>query len=181
MVSKIPSFVYLSTLQVVINCFRLGILNNCCSFCKENRVPNRAKQIYTMLDNIEQYKSQQLEKLRENYTQQVCFKNKHILIIFQNTYLDLTFTRMSTPSIFPWFQVNRIKDNCAQQMEWIQNSYQAQAKHLKDFRDIGTQHLTTLRDQYYDQVRVRTSHSNKKLFLITGTGYIKTFLQIRLI
>lgn len=53
-------------------------------------------------------------------------------------------------------QVNRIKDNCAQQMEWIQNSYQAQAKHLKDFRDIGTQHLTTLRDQYYDQVCVRT-------------------------
>lgn len=50
-------------------------------------------------------------------------------------------------------QVNRIKDNCAQQMEWIQNSYQSQAKHLKDFRDIGTQHLTTLRDQYYDQVR----------------------------
>lgn len=49
--------------------------------------------------------------------------------------------------------MNRIKDNCAQQMEWIQNSYQSQAKHLKDFRDIGTQHLTTLRDQYYDQVR----------------------------
>lgn len=40
-------------------------------------------------------------------------------------------------------------------MEWIQNSYQSQAKHLKDFRDIGTQHLTTLRDQYYDQVCVR--------------------------
>lgn len=39
-------------------------------------------------------------------------------------------------------------------MEWIQNSYQSQAKHLKDFRDIGTQHLTTLRDQYYDQVCV---------------------------
>lgn len=37
-------------------------------------------------------------------------------------------------------------------MEWIQNSYQTQSKHLKDFRDIGTQHLTTLRDQYYDQV-----------------------------
>lgn len=50
------------------------------------------------------------------------------------------------------FQVNRIKDNCAQQMEWIQGSYQSQTKHLKDFRDIGTQHLTTLRGQYCDQV-----------------------------
>lgn len=31
----------------------------------------RGKQIYSMLDSIEHYKSQQLEKLRENYTQQV--------------------------------------------------------------------------------------------------------------
>lgn len=34
----------------------------------------RARQIYAMLDNIEQYKSQQLERLRENYTQQVIEK-----------------------------------------------------------------------------------------------------------
>lgn len=37
-------------------------------------------------------------------------------------------------------------------MEWIQNSYQSQAKHLKDFRDIGQAHLSTLRGQYCDQV-----------------------------
>lgn len=37
-------------------------------------------------------------------------------------------------------------------MEWIQNSYQTQAKHLKDFRDISTQHITALRGQYFDQV-----------------------------
>lgn len=53
--------------------YRLGILNNCCSFCKRDRVSPRARQIYAMLDNIEQYKSQQLEKLRENYTLQVWF------------------------------------------------------------------------------------------------------------
>lgn len=50
-------------------------------------------------------------------------------------------------------QIHRIRDNCVQQMEWIQNSYQSQAKHLKDFRDIGSAHLTTLRGQYHDQVR----------------------------
>lgn len=50
---------------------RFGILNNFCSFCKRDKVSPRARQIYAMLDNIEQYKSQQLEKLRENYTQQV--------------------------------------------------------------------------------------------------------------
>lgn len=36
----------------------------------------RGKQIYSMLDSIEHYKSQQLEKLRENYTQQVSEKFK---------------------------------------------------------------------------------------------------------
>lgn len=70
-----------------------------------------------MLDSIDHYKSQQLERLRENYAQ----------------------------------QVNRIKENCAQQVEWIQSSYSNQTKHL---RDIGTQHITSFKDQYNDQVAI---------------------------
>ncbi|KAG5894441.1 hypothetical protein JTB14_014890 [Gonioctena quinquepunctata] len=108
---------------------KFGLLNNFCSFCKRDRVSPRARQIYAMLDNVEQYKSQQLERLRDNYTQ----------------------------------QVQRIKDNCAQQMEWIQNSYQSQAKHLKDFRDIGTAHLSTLRGQYCDQVKKVRDYSTTQL------------------
>lgn len=108
---------------------KLGILDHCCSFCKRDRVSPRAKQIYALLDNIEQYKSQQLERLRENYTMQVA----------------------------------RIRDNCAQQVEWIQGSYQSQAKHLKDFRDIGTQHLSTLREQYNDQVKKVRDYSTGQL------------------
>ncbi|XP_018572174.1 uncharacterized protein LOC108911666 [Anoplophora glabripennis] len=118
---------FVQFLRYIFNKF--GLLNNFCSFCKRDRVSPRARQIYAMLDNIEQYKSQQLEKLRENYTQ----------------------------------QVHRIRDNCAQQMEWIQNSYQSQAKHLKDFRDIGTQHLTTLRGQYCDQVKKVRDYSTTQL------------------
>ncbi|GLV35639.1 uncharacterized protein CBL_01211 [Carabus blaptoides fortunei] len=108
---------------------RFGIMNNCCSFCRRERVSPRAKQLYAMLENIEHYKSQQLERLRENYSQ----------------------------------QVQRIKENCAQQIEWIQSSYQSQAKHLKDFRDFGTQHLTTLRDQYGDQVKKVRDYSTSQL------------------
>lgn len=37
-------------------------------------------------------------------------------------------------------------------MEWIQNSYSTQATHLRNIRDIGTNHLTAMKDQYYDQV-----------------------------
>uniref|UniRef100_A0A182MC07 Uncharacterized protein n=1 Tax=Anopheles culicifacies TaxID=139723 RepID=A0A182MC07_9DIPT len=97
------------------------ICQNCCSYCyKNDKTSSKARQIYAMLDNIEHYKSQQLERLRDNYTQ----------------------------------QVHRIKDNCAQQVDWIQGSYSTQAKHLREIRDIGTHHLTTLRDQYYDQSSV---------------------------
>ncbi|XP_031341617.1 uncharacterized protein LOC116169615 [Photinus pyralis] len=114
-------------LRYILN--RFGILNHCCSFCKRDRTSPRARQIYDMLDNIEQYKSQQLEKLRENYAQ----------------------------------QVNRIKENCIQQVEWIQGSYQTQAKHFRDLREYGTQHLVTLRDQYYDQVRKVRDYSTGQL------------------
>lgn len=55
----------------------------------------------------------------------------------------------------PFFssKVSRIKENCAQQVDWIQSSYNNQSKHL---RDLGTQHITTLKDQYCDQVRIDT-------------------------
>lgn len=42
---------------------------NCCACCLRKKP--RAKHIFQMLDSIELYKSQQLERLRENYTQQV--------------------------------------------------------------------------------------------------------------
>ncbi|XP_049791735.1 uncharacterized protein LOC126199065 [Schistocerca nitens] len=60
-------------------------------------------------------------------------------------------------------QVHRIRDNCAQQVEWIQTSYQGQVKHLKDFRDYGTNHLTSIRDQYYDQIRRVRDYSTGQL------------------
>ena len=45
---------------------------NCCSYCyKNDKTKTKARQIYAMLDSIEHYKSQQLERLRENYAQQV--------------------------------------------------------------------------------------------------------------
>lgn len=128
------SFLALTLLiQALRRCFNhFGIidhiLTNCCTCCSCSRKP-RAKQIYAMLDNIEHYKSQQLEKLRENYTQ----------------------------------QVHRIRENCAQQVEWIQGSYSTQAKHLKDIRDIGTHHITSLKDQYCDQVKRVRDYSTSQL------------------
>ncbi|XP_039748065.1 immunoglobulin domain and leucine-rich repeat-containing protein 2-like [Pararge aegeria] len=109
---------------------RFRLLETCCSCCTcVNRDAPRSRQIYHMLDNIEQYKRQQLEKLRENYA----------------------------------VQVHRIKENCTQQMDWIQGSYTSQATHLRNIRDIGTNHLTAMKDQYYDQVKRVREYSTSQL------------------
>ncbi|XP_065358009.1 uncharacterized protein LOC135952133 isoform X2 [Calliphora vicina] len=114
-------------LRAIINKYRFCDKFFCCA-SRSKRSP-RSKQIYAMLDSIETYKSQQLEKLRENYAQ----------------------------------QVHRIRENCTQQVEWIQSSYTSQAKHLKEFRDIGSNHLTSLKDQYYDQVKKVRDYSTGQL------------------
>ncbi|XP_055916784.1 immunoglobulin domain and leucine-rich repeat-containing protein 2 [Eupeodes corollae] len=110
---------------------RYGLYYRICNVfvCVGRKKSPRAKQIYAMLDSIEHYKTQQLERLRENYAQ----------------------------------QVHRIRENCYQQVEWIQTSYTSQAKNLKGFRDIGSNHLTSLRDQYYDQMKKVRDYSNTQL------------------
>lgn len=110
--------------------YRFRLMETCCSCCTcVSRDAPRTRQIYSMLDNIETYKRQQLDKLRENYA----------------------------------VQVHRIKENCSQQMEWIQNSYSSQATHLRNIRDIGTNHLTAMKDQYYDQVKRVREYSTCQL------------------
>lgn len=50
-------------------------------------------------------------------------------------------------------QVQRIRENCVQQMERIQQGYSGQVKYLRGVRVYGTQQLSTIREQYNDQVR----------------------------
>lgn len=56
---------------------------NCCACCLRKKP--RAKHIFQMLDSIEHYKSQQLERLRENYAQQVSFHH----IVDSNIDIDM--------------------------------------------------------------------------------------------
>lgn len=66
----------------------------------------------------------------------------------------------TTPEINPGLfpppspQVVSIKESCYLQMERIRESYGGQTKHLKDLRDYSTQGLTTVKDQYLEQVRL---------------------------
>lgn len=114
-------------IRAIVN--RYGICDKFLCCASRSKKSPRSKQIYAMLDSIETYKSLQLEKLRENYAQ----------------------------------QVHRIRENCTLQVEWIQSSYTSQAKHLKEFRDIGSNHLTSLKDQYSDQVKKVREYSTGQL------------------
>lgn len=57
-------------------------------------------------------------------------------------------------SVYVLLQVHRIKENCTQQMDWIQGSYSTQASHLRNIRDIGSNHLSSMKDNYCDQVSI---------------------------
>ena len=61
----------------------------CCLFCCccKDQLPPKAKQLKSALESIETYRAQQLEKLRDNYAQQVndrnifyYFKKLHLII-----------------------------------------------------------------------------------------------------
>lgn len=69
--------------------------------------------------------------------------------------------------LFCRLQVHRIKENCAQQVEWIQGSYSNQTKHL---RDLGTHHIVALKDQYFDQVLKK-----KTVFFMTFSVFYENF------
>jgi hypothetical protein len=50
---------------------------SCCCEDEEDIVSPRSKQINQVLETIEQYKTLQLERLRDNYTQQVRDREMH--------------------------------------------------------------------------------------------------------
>lgn len=128
-------------------------METCCSCCTcVSRDAPRSRQIYNMLDNIEQYKRQQLDKLRENYAVQVSVDFNAPLFLASSVYTKVAC-----------LQVHRIKENCTQQMDWIQNSYSTQASHLRNIRDIGSNHLSSMKDNYYDQVRLQKIFVSKSL------------------
>lgn len=78
------------------------------------------------------------------------------VVFYANKWCNILFI------YFVLIKVHRIRENCAQQVEWIQSSYTTQAKHLKEFRDLGSSHLTALKDQYYDQVNLYSYQCNRK-------------------
>nr|XP_029732602.1 LOW QUALITY PROTEIN: uncharacterized protein LOC109402493 [Aedes albopictus] len=123
------------------------ICQNCCSYCyRTDKTSSKARQIYAMLDNIEHYKSQQLERLRENYTQQVhrikdnCAQQvewiqdgystqaKHLREI-----RDIGTHHLTTLRDQYYDQVRRVRDYSTSQLNWVRENYVFQRNKIRKF------------------------------------------------
>ncbi|CRK98115.1 CLUMA_CG011483, isoform A [Clunio marinus] len=123
------------------------ICMNCCSLCYRNdKTKTKARQIYAMLDSIEHYKSQQLEKLRENYNQQVAKIRENCTQQcdwIQNSYSsqaknlrdirDIGSHHISSMRDQYNDQVRRVRDYSTGQLNWVRENYVFQRNKIRKF------------------------------------------------
>ncbi|XP_031623314.1 uncharacterized protein LOC116340792 isoform X2 [Contarinia nasturtii] len=141
------SFLILTLIvQAIRRCFiRFNIVNkiamNCCTCCLRKKP--RAKHIMQMLDSIEHYKSQQLERLRENYTQQVhrikenCAQQVEWI---QGSYTSQTKHLREVGShgitaVADTYhdQLRRVRDYSTGQLNWVRENYVFQRNKIRKF------------------------------------------------
>ncbi|XP_059481024.1 leucine-rich repeat and immunoglobulin-like domain-containing nogo receptor-interacting protein 3 [Neocloeon triangulifer] len=121
---------------------------NCCPCCDEEDSPRspRSRQVNQVLETIEQYKKQQLERLRDNYTQQVhrikenCTQQvdwiresytgqiKHL-----KDFRDFGTTHITSIRGQYYEQVKRVRDYSTNQLNWVRENYVFQRNRIKKF------------------------------------------------
>lgn len=132
--------------QGLRRCFeRFGVINallmNCCACCMREK--SRAKQIFLMLDSIEHYKSQQLERLRENYNQQVHRIKENCaqqIDWIQSSYSnqakhlrDISTHHLTAMKDQYSDQVKRVRDYSTGQLSWVRENYVFQRNKIRKF------------------------------------------------
>ncbi|CAB3225548.1 unnamed protein product [Arctia plantaginis] len=139
--------------------YRFRLLETCCSCCTcVNREAPRSRQIFCMLDNIEQYKRQQLEKLRENYAVQVhrikenCTQQMDWI---QNSYStqashlrnirDIGSNHLSAVRDQYYDQVKRVREYSTCQLNWVRENYVFQRNKIRKF---SAHQVLRLRESY---------------------------------
>ncbi|CAK1542767.1 unnamed protein product [Leptosia nina] len=139
--------------------YRFRLLETCCSCCTcVNRDAPRTRQIYNMLDNIEQYKRQQLEKLRENYAVQVhrikenCTQQMEWI---QSSYTsqanhlrnirDIGSNHITAMKDQYHDQVKRVREYSTSQLNWVIENYVFQRNKIRKF---SAHQILRLRESY---------------------------------
>ncbi|CAG9782415.1 unnamed protein product [Diatraea saccharalis] len=139
--------------------YRFRLMETCCSCCTcVSRDAPRTRQIYSMLDNIEQYKRQQLDKLRENYAVQVhrikdnCTQQMEWI---QNSYSsqashlrnirDIGTNHLTAMKDQYYDQVKRVREYSTCQLNWVRENYVFQRNKIRKF---SAHQILRLRESY---------------------------------
>lgn len=124
----------------------------CC--CCKGKLPPRARQIRKMLESVEHYKTQQLERLRENY-------NLQVQRIKDNGTQQLERLRESYG-----VQADRLRDICdygTLQIDRMRDQYYEQVRRVRDY---SVQQMNRVRENYVFQrnrIRKFSAHQLFKL------------------
>ncbi|KAG0725931.1 Immunoglobulin domain and leucine-rich repeat-containing protein 2 [Chionoecetes opilio] len=111
----------------------------CCCCCKDRLSP-KARQIRKLLESVESYKSQQLDRLRENY-------NCQVVSIKDSCYQQMERIRDTYGT-----QGKNLKEFRDYSTQGLTSMRDYSTQGLTSMRDYSTQGLTSMRDQYVDQV-----------------------------
>uniref|UniRef100_T1HC05 Uncharacterized protein n=1 Tax=Rhodnius prolixus TaxID=13249 RepID=T1HC05_RHOPR len=115
--------------------------------CRKNEDENpEGRQVFQLLESIDQYKTQQLERLRENYKLQVhkikdnCVQQvEWICDSYQNQVKNLKDIRdygtshLSSMKDQYYEQVKRVKEYSNSQLNWVRENYVFQRNRIRKF------------------------------------------------
>lgn len=130
----------------------------CCLHCCYKTSSPGARQIYQLLDSVEQYKKQQLDRLRDNYTQQVARIKDNCnqqLEWIQSSYQgqvknlkgirDYGTNHLSSLRDQYYDQVKRVRDYSNGQLNWVRENYVFQRNRIRKF---SAHQVLRLRESY---------------------------------
>lgn len=115
----------------------------------------KRKSIYQMLESLENYRAASLDKLRDYKSAKIdqlsAYKTAKVdkLRNYKNLYYTTVVSYMEKMRENYSISVNRIKDNCRQQVEHLRDNYSMQKGKFKDYR---SHQMDRLQENYHTQV-----------------------------
>ncbi|KAI8441168.1 hypothetical protein MSG28_009406 [Choristoneura fumiferana] len=188
---------------------RFNLMETCCSCCACARGPApRTRQVYSMLDNIEQYKRQQLDKLRENYAVQVhrikenCTQQMDWI---QNSYSsqathlrnirDIGTNHLTSMRDQYYDQVKRVREYSTTQLNWVRENYVFQRNKIRKFsahqvlrirqsykyqQQTLTKVLENLPSLYFDNCRSGSCGRSDSTHLDPDVDHLDAYLKTKI-
>jgi Leucine-rich repeat (LRR) protein len=115
-----------------------GLLRFLCNRCeKKERMERKTRTIRKLLDNLEAYKTHQLDKLKDNYGLHVTKMKEQALMHMEK--MQKNYNQ----------QLQKIRDNCAGQMDKLRENYNTQMGKIKGY---SSHQIDKIRENYNSQM-----------------------------